>query len=141
MATYAETKVLEGFADTLDGLGLSEPIAWPNLPFSRPSSGGYVSLAILPAETTQLTLGASGKNRLRGLCQISVHWPQGQGMVEPTELAGSIIAGFKRGTVITRESMNVRIVRPPYLAGEIQESDWVSIPVSIPFQADVPNPS
>ena len=140
MATYVETKIIEGFAEALEDAGLDEPIAWPNVNFTPPESGGYIKFDLLPAETRQITLGDDGYNRLTGIAQFAVYWPEGQGMVLPNEIAGEIIAAFKRGTVITRETQNIRIVAPPYTLPAVTFGNWTQIAVRVPYQTDASNP-
>jgi hypothetical protein len=140
-ATYTEGKVLEAFLSGLNSLSLGYSIAWPNVNFTPTAGAGYLRASLLPAQSDQVTLGTAGRNRLRGLFQVAVVWPQGKGEVAPMDLAGRIIAGLKRGTIITNGGINVRVLSPPYVAPPVQEPDWVNIPVYVPYIADADNPS
>lgn len=142
MATYVETKIFEGLLNHLSGLTLSPTmsIAWPGVAFTPPAAG-YLRVRHFPNVTDQVTLGTSGKNRHVGTFQVEVLWPQDGGESTPKERAGAIVARFKRGTSITRESVIIRIIRPPSIAPSLEEPPYLSIPVSIRYQADTDNPT
>lgn len=140
MADYVETKIYQGLVAQLKSLGLSEPIKHANVDSEPPSSGGYLQVNHLPATTQRRGIEPGASNWHTGLFQVSVFWPAGQGLVKPMEVAGEIIAGFKHGTSITREGQVIRIDEPPYINPAVQEGDWVSIPVRVPYWASAPNP-
>lgn len=142
MAVYVETKIFEGFAARLAALTLSPvmPVSYPNRSFSPPANGKYLRARHLPNTTTQITLGASGFNRHQGLFQIDVMWPLNAGETEPKEIAGAIIAQFKRGTEFTREGLLIRIPEPPSVAPALIDGVSYMVPITIRYQADAANP-
>lgn len=141
MATYPETKILEGFAARLAAMTFTPalPVSYPNRSFTPPASGKYLRARHLPNNTTQISLGSTGFNRHQGLFQIDVMWPLDSGEVAPKEIAGQIIAHFKRGTEFTREGLLIRIPEPPSVAPALVDGVSFMIPVTIRYQADAAN--
>jgi len=138
---YSETSILAGFLTRLGAIGLSQPVAWPNVTFTPPSSGGYLRANILPATTLRAGIPPDSPNRHTGLFQVSVFWPEGQGEIAPSEIAGQIIAAFKHGTSIQIGNSQLRINDAPYRNPAIQEPGWYSIPVRIPYVIYADNPA
>jgi len=141
MATYTETKIFEGLAKHIDDLVLSPvlPIAMPGVDFT-PVESGYLHVKHFPNRTRQSNLGDMGYNLHQGIFQVDVVLPVSSGEVELREVAGEIIAHFKRGTDITRESQIIRVVRPPY-ANQVLGIDGMAVlPVTIRYQAFAANP-
>jgi hypothetical protein len=141
MASFPETKILEGFAARLAAMTFSPvmPVSYPNRSFSPPANGKYLRARHLPNTTTQITLGASGFNRHQGLFQIDVMWPLDAGEVAPKEIAGAIIANFKLGTEFTREDLLIRIPAPPSVAPALIDGVSYMIPITVRYQADAAN--
>lgn len=142
MTSHVESKIFEGFTVRLAALTFSPvlPIAWPNVSFTPPAAGKYLRARHLPNTPEQISLGSTGFNRHVGLFQVDVVWPEGVGETAPKEIAGAIVAQFKRGTEFTRESIIIRIPAPPAIAPSIQDGKSYVIPVTIRYQADATNP-
>jgi hypothetical protein len=142
MATTADAIILDGLLEHLSGLTLSTPltVAYPNVDFSPPSTG-YLRATHFPNETTQVTLGDTGQNRHTGFLQVSVMWPNGTGDIIPLDIAGEVIARFKRGTVISKGGLSIRIINPPTISPALQDDPFTQYPITIRYQADAANPS
>ena len=125
MASTADAIILDGLCSHLDGLTLSTPlqVAHPDKDFTPPEAG-YLKVTHLPNVTTQEELGDAGRNRHMGLFQVSVMWPEGQGGVVPTDIAGEVIAHFKRGTVITQDGVTIHVDKPPYLSPRLKDTPY-----------------
>lgn len=67
--------------------------------------------SLLPAETSQATLGDTGKERLNGLAQIDIFTPVDTGVTTALTKAELILAAFPRGTELTISGQIVRIDR------------------------------
>lgn len=141
MASTTDAIILDGLCTHLAGLTLSTPltVAWPDVDFTPPAAG-YVRVTFLPNETMQSELGDAGRNRHMGLFQVSVMWPEGNGSVTPTDLAGEIVAHFKRGTVITHDGLIIHIDRPPYISPRLKDSPYTQYPVTVSYRSDNANP-
>ena len=142
MATGIESRILEGLLDHLSDLTLTPAmaVAWPDLHFDPPAAG-YLRPSLAPNTATQVTLGTSGRNRYRGLFQISVFWPRNSGGIAPREKADLVAVHFKRGTTISLTGGTIRIYRPPEIAATFPDDPYTHTPVTIYYQADFANPS
>ncbi len=142
MANGVEASIFTALHEHLSSLTLSPamPIAWPNVDYT-PGDDGYLRVDHLPNTTAQATLGTTGKNRHRGIFQIAVHWPKGQGRTKPTDAADSIIAWFKRGTSLTENGVIVRVDAPPSLGPSMVDGEFFMMPISVPYTAEANNPT
>lgn len=127
MATYFNDihAALDGHLATLG----NTPIAWTNVKF-EPTGDVYLRPRVLPVSTEQASLGNSGKDDTNGIYQIDVFVKQGNGR---SALLDSIADHFKRGTVLTHNSVSLR-VRTVELAPSSQDGTWHFTPVSVYFQ-------
>lgn len=117
----------------------AQPIAWPNVEFT--ASGDYLAASLLPAETDVASLGVDGFNRHAGLFQVSAFTTEGAGEIGLRSTASEVAAHFKRGTVITRNDLSVRIFTPPTVGPALPEPGWLSIPVTVRWRCDAQNPA
>lgn len=106
------------------------PIAYQNVPYKPQAGTTYVRASFIPAETTQASLGESGKDETNGIYQIDVVVPRGSGR---PQLIDAVADLFKRGTVLTYNSVNIR-VRSVSMAPAILEDEWYFVPISVNFQ-------
>ena len=142
MSDTIETKIDSALFGRLATLTLppTHQIAWPTV--NMTPTGQHLRVDNLWNDPRTVTLGDAGKNRYVGLFQVSVAWPVNLGAIGPADVAGAIAAHFKRGTVMTHEGINVRVVRPPLrLPAFTEDNTWYVIPVRVPYQADAANPS
>lgn len=106
------------------------PVAFPNVPYKPQAGTIYVRASFLPTETVQVSLGATGKDETNGIYQIDVVAPRGSGR---PQLLDTVADLFKRGTVLTYNSINVR-VRSVSMAPAILDDEWYFVPISVNFQ-------
>ena len=142
MATYIQTKIFNALATKLAALTFSPalPIAWPNVNFTPPDANtGYIRAQLFPATAEQTTLGTDGQNRHTGIFQVDVIWPENQGLTAPTEKAGAIADHFKRGTLLTTDSIALRIDQPPLVRGIIVDGGTIQIPIDVRYTVDASN--
>lgn len=142
MATYIQTKIFNALAAKLESLAFIPEInvCWPNVNFEPPTDGtGYIRAQLFPATAEQTTLGTDGQNRHTGIFQVDVIWPENKGLSEPTEIAGAIANHFKRGTLLTTDSIALRIDQPPLVRGIIVDGGTIQIPIDVRYTVDAPN--
>ncbi len=106
-------------------------VAWPNIRYEPSGTATFLSPNFIPEETLQVGLGANGKDETNGIYQIDVVYPAGQGR---SSVPDSVADHFKRGTVMTYNSINVR-VRSVSVAQAITEGAYHFVPVSVSFQS------
>jgi hypothetical protein len=115
--------------------------AWPNVDFVPPASGPYFRIQSFPTEAVQASLGDGGQNRFRGLWQIDVFAPEGEGLTDGLVLAQAFATQFKRGLALTTTGgLTVRVVKPPVIGPAIIDPPFVQIPVTVEYQFDAANP-
>lgn len=105
-------------------------VAFPNVPYTPQAGTSYLRASFLPAETTQASLGANGKDETNGIYQIDVVVPRGSGR---PQLIDTVADLFKRGTVSSYNSVNVR-VRSVSMSPAILDEEWYFVPISVNFQ-------
>lgn len=66
---------------------------------------------LLPAETTQVTIGDAGQDRLNGLAQIDIFTPMDVGTATSMSKAELVLSAFPRGTELTISGQIVRVER------------------------------
>lgn len=142
MATGIEARITEALHTRLAALTLSPTmsVAWPDIDFTPPAAG-YLRPTHVPNTVRQATLGSAGKNRYRGIYQVSVFWQRNAGELVPREKADLVAAHFKRGTVLTNGGLSIRIYAPPVVAQTMQDGAYTHTPVTIRYQVDADNPS
>jgi hypothetical protein len=115
--------------------------AWPNVDFVPPASGAYFRVQSFPTESLQAELGDTGRNRDRGIWQISVYAPEGEGLTDGLALAQAFATQFKRGLALTTPGgLTVRVTKPPVIGPSIQDPPYVQIPVTVEYKFDSANP-
>lgn len=86
-------------------------VEWPNREFRQPSDGTpYMRPVDLPVSERAAALGADAKNDVRGIFQVTIFVPAGGGKGRATRAADRLTNHFKRGTTLTQNTVNVRII-------------------------------
>lgn len=139
-ATLPEALIADALLWHLSQIALSppRPIAWPGVRFTPAVGTPYLFAAHLPNMTTPTGLAFDAAREFRGLFQVSVFWPAGQGIVEPMELAGEVAAHFASGTRVERGGLVVEVNRPPEIAPPIEQPDWIQVPLTIRWRCVAP---
>lgn len=120
----------------LDSLGLNT--AWENKDFTPPEGDLWIRETYLPAEKRAAAIGTSSQNRHRGIYQVDVFRPSGEGSGEAEETVTAIENLFKRGTVISYSGITVKIESASRTSGR-EDKPWYMIPVFIRWRADIDN--
>ena len=106
-------------------------VAFPNVPYKPQAGTTYLRASFLPAETVQASMGANGKDETNGIYQIDVVVPRGTGR---PQLIDTVADLFKRGTVLSYNSISVR-VRSVSMSPAILDEEWYFVPISVNFQS------
>ena len=116
----------------LNDMALLPDVAWANAGYEPTIGTMYLRPTFLPGETEAAALGAEAQDITIGLYQIDIYAESGRGQNEIIEMADKIANQFKRGSVLTYNGVNVRVVRvsrgPAYNA-----DGWFVLPVTITF--------
>ena len=112
----------------------SLPVAWQNVSFSPPSSA-YLRAFLLPADTDSRDL--AGQHReYRGVFQVSICLPEGEGPGAGEALVSALDALFPPSAPMLINGLQVYVVRPMSAAPALQEPDRYVIPVSCEYRAN-----
>lgn len=137
MATGVEANILAALCDRLVALNLTQPIAWPNVSYPSGSATiaqNYVRVSHLINDVANVTIG-DGQQQHRGIFQLTIFWKAGDGLIDPLELAETIVNQFAKGTILFKGGKRVLIYAKPSVAAPMQDGDRVMIPISIPYHS------
>ncbi|MDX1150566.1 hypothetical protein GOL38_17195 [Sinorhizobium medicae] len=139
MAAGTDAIIFKAVTDRLIAMPGVLPIAAPNVLFpaaGQPLPPKYLRSAFLPNQTRQITM-ANDPQQKRGLFQVSVVWPVGQGIIGALDIADQVINHFKNRSLFA-SGVKITISSEPWAAGPLQEGERVQIPVTIPYIAFEP---
>ena len=139
MAAGTDAIIFKALTDRLLAMPEVLPVAAPNIvfpPAGQQTPAKYLRLAFLPNQTRQVTVGDDPQQK-RGLIQVSVVWPVGQGIIAALDVADQVIDHFKNQTLFA-SGVRITISSEPWAAGPLQDGDRVQVPVTIPYIAFEP---
>jgi hypothetical protein len=132
----SQASILQALVAHLDDFTPSMPVSAPNVTYTPTTGTPYLRVWHMPAVTDWLGLDPNENlNEHRGVLQIDVMWPAGQGVMQPLERADAIAAHFQRGQQFTHGGVTTQIVLPAEVARGDQDGAWFSIPVSVFYVA------
>jgi hypothetical protein len=134
----AETPIRAALVTYLQTLASLPPVAWENVPYTPTIGTMFIRPVLLPAETFQAEIGTLGQNEHTGIYQISIFSPIGIGTLTAYTLRDALINHFKRGTTLVYSGVTTKILKC-YCNSDIQETDWLHIPVNIRYSAKAAN--
>lgn len=106
--------------------------AYQNFSFTPVTGQPYQELYLLPAEPNNWAMG-DGSRQERGIFQINLQYPAGQGPAIAEARAGLIKALFKRGASFTKDGVTVQIERTPEICeGRPGDGRWM-VPIRIRY--------
>ena len=104
--------------------------AWQNMPYKPVVDRHYQAVYLLPAEPNNYSMG-DGSRQERGIFQVSLLYPSGQGTTGAGARAEMIAALFRRGASFTKNGITVQIERTPEIADGREDDDRWMVPVKI----------
>lgn len=126
---------------------LKVPIAMPNASFTPPLRGPgkrapYLQFTFTPNGSVGGLdgLAQDGDQTYWGLLQIDAFWPAGEGLLKPMTLAGQVADWWPAGLWLVQGETNIRFDDAPRIAGTLQSSDLVQVPVTVRWRATRANP-
>lgn len=106
--------------------------AWQNVPYTPVTGRPYQAAYLLPAEPSNHSMG-DGSRQERGIFQINLMYPPGQGSAAAGARAEMIAALFRRGASFTKAGITVQIERTPEIADGRADDDRWMVPVKIRY--------
>lgn len=118
------------------------PIAWPNEHFPGLNAGGaqkplpksYLEVTHFPNKPDRIFISDQAHER-RGILQVSLRTPIGEGPDAAREIAGRIAEHFAVDTRLARDGIAVRIYEAPEVHGGLAEDNHWHIPISVRYEA------
>lgn len=135
--TTVEGKIARAVTNRVTTLGLDLPIAWQNVTFKPETDapdGKWLRVQHVPNTVERMQIASDGAHRFLGLLQVTVHWPKGDGEIEPREIAGQIVAHFPCDLTLTEDDVSVRITQRPRAGDMLIESAGAMVPVMISYE-------
>jgi len=125
-------KVADALLAYLDDAGFIYPIAFPGRTFAPPGDGRWLKADFFPNQPGPDLINFLGPEYHRGLFQVSVYWPQGEGVLAPMRVAGDVIQLFRRGKTIPG-TVPVNIYQTPWISAPLENAKSVIVPATIPW--------
>lgn len=135
MAVSVEAKIIDGLVSWFQGITLPAgvTVAYPNINFTPPAGLPHIALMVRKNTPTNAHIGGGTEPIRQGIFLANVNWPNGHGIIKPTELAAVIRDRFAFGTVIGHDGIEIRIVEEPTVQGDVQGDVYTVIPVVVPW--------
>lgn len=135
-AIHIEAKITEGLIEHFSELSLPDgvDVALPNETYV-PDASPFVRLSVQRNSAMTRHLGGEREPIRRGFFQASIFWPNGAGITDALNLAGTIRDKFAYNTEINHAGVRIRIVGDDEtnVGGEIEDDGYVHIPIVIPW--------
>lgn len=114
-------------------------IAWPNTHYNPAADVPFLSVAVLPGQTDNPTVGGGGNalKRYVGVFQVNVHSPADTGEGDARRVGDLLTALFPVGLSMSYNGVTVRVMRPVAMAQAFADGAWSVMPTSIFYQADI----
>jgi hypothetical protein len=109
-------------------------VAWENFAFEPPQDGSaYIKIAFLPGTSIWGSLGKKATVHERGIYQVGISAPSGQGSAEAEGLADKVVAHFRRKALDGGEASGSLRTLLPTRTQALPEDGRVWLAVSIPY--------
>lgn len=133
MATHFKdiSAALSGRLSTLPEL---PSVSWQNRDFTPTTGVLFLRETLLPGGTFQSELGLAGRDVTSGVYQVDVFSPIGGGKGAAIDKADAIADHFARSTVLTYNSINVRLLGNSLGVAAFDGAWWI-VPVNIRYQS------
>lgn len=106
--------------------------AWQNVPYTPVTGRPYQAAFLLPATPENYSMGDSSRQE-RGIFQVSLKYPPGQGTAVAGVRAEMIKELFHRGASFVKDGITVQIERTPEIADGRADDDRWMVPVKIRY--------
>jgi hypothetical protein len=138
MSDTVYTDIRSALTARLLTLGGLPDVAWENKDYKPVLGTPYLRPEVLWAEPTQAAIGDAGANWEKGIYQITLVYPDGEGNGRINAMSGKLKDLFKRGTSLAANGLTVRI-KKAYLGPQSVNKLGVEQPLSVQFYCQAPN--
>lgn len=133
------TSIRNALERALDAMTPMLPTAHQNEAYEPQTGVAYQEAYLLRADPDNSTLG-DGYYQERGVFQVTLKYPLGQGTAACEQRAGMIRSLFARGATFAADGITVQIDTTPTIGGGLPDGDAWSQSVKIRWHADVMQP-
>lgn len=112
------------------------PIQLENTRYKSVTGQPFTRATLMPAQTSQVSVGVTGRDQLIGLYQIDVVIPSDTGVAPANILADQLVGHFYRGLSLTQSGVTTHIKKTWRGAGYRVEQFYM-VPVSVQWYAIV----
>lgn len=126
----SQTKIRAALETALASIVPPISTAYQNFGFTPVTGQPYQDVYLLPAEPNNWAMG-DGSRQERGIFQINLQYPAGEGSAAAGARAELIRSLFRRGASFTKDGITVQIERTPEIGdGRADNGRWM-VPVRI----------
>lgn len=134
MSLDAVKAALEG---QLNAMTPALATAFENAAFTPVVGTPYQAANLMPGEPDNSVYGTNYQER--GLFQVTLNYPVGNGAKDALARAKLIRAAFQRGTSIVKSGITTTIEKTPEIGPGASEGAWYQLPVRVRWYANVPS--
>ena len=124
-----------GLESHLNSLTEHIEIEYENNPFTPEDGVPYMSVFMLRSDTDDLSISYDDRKRFNGIFQISLRYPTGNGSGGAETEALRIIEHFKRGTIINKNDIQIRVQQTPSMKNLGIDADRLVVVVRVVYEA------
>lgn len=143
MLTTVEAQIADILLTRLASVPLDPPwaIANPGIAFPgqnadgspKPMPTSFLEARILMNTNVNDGIADDSSTEFRGILQINVAAPTGEGVIPVLDVAGTVASHFERGSELVGHGLKIKVEGRPSIAPVIQDPGRMSIPVSVSF--------
>lgn len=94
----------------------------------------FARTTLLPTQSTQRSVGVSGKNTYGGLFQIDLFYPLDKGKGTPNIMADAVIAAFNRRLITTPAGVQL-VIQTAWCEAGRADDQYYNLPVVVQWQS------
>lgn len=113
------------------------PLQLENTPSIGRTGQPFSRLTLLPATTIEASAGLIGQNKVSGLLQVDLFYPENLGTAAAEAMADTVAAAFPRGLRLNQGDTYIHFGPPTIGAGYIF-APFYCLPVTVDWWAVVP---
>lgn len=114
-------------------LANSIPVAWPNKPFTPPTTGAWIEFQCNPGSEDRHTIGGhTNWYKQLGVCVVGIRVPVNEGATQARTLISQI-----KSIMRDKTTDSTQIVSPIFVDGPIDEKPWLRYNVTFNWVGDL----
>ena len=130
--TYAATReLINTHVQAIAGL---PPVQLENTPNIGKTGQAFTRVTVAPLRATELTMGLTGQDLVRGVVRIDLFFPQNKGTAEAAALADTVVAAFPRGLYLADADVLLNFGPPSVDVGAIVEPFYI-LPILVEYSS------